>query len=106
MNIGGQDITIEHDTPNAVGIVMLFMYSVWPDNIVVWDFSQGADEVFIHQNKAAYLSWEKNGYTEDNSDQMIYLTFEPNQIHCVFKEGQSQTLKIVEGIKQRLNERI
>ncbi|HVI39654.1 MAG TPA: hypothetical protein VM577_03255 [Anaerovoracaceae bacterium] len=102
MDIGGQDITIEHSDKDALGAVSELIFKVWPNAVIELGLADD-EEIFLYENREAADSWEEFGRTEENDDQMIWIVFEPGQMHCVLKEGQSRSLKIIEKIGRAVN---
>lgn len=101
MEIGGQDITIKHKDLDPIGVIVDLVYKVWPDAVVeLWN---DRDEVFLFENREAHDSWDKDGRTDQNCDKMIWISFEPGEMHCVLEAGPSQAFEIIEKISHAVN---
>lgn len=102
--IGGHDHIVDvRDGPGPRLRVIRIVESYWPD--CVTDLDQQADrlEIFFYPNREVWESWEADGRTDNNRDQMLHVIHELTRTTIVSDERlDSQTARIAREICEAL----
>ena len=108
--IGGMDVTLAGPTsPAEMLLALKYLHGRWPkaiaedqyDHRLTWSYipplSAGL-ELFVFRDPAAAESWRESGATEENSDSLVHLIFEPDCLTLVVDSGASETRRLADEL--------
>ena len=94
--IEGNDIILKGVIPTKEAILYT-MTKIWP-NLVV---EECGDDFFIYTNQSSKDSWDSEGKTSSNDDDMIYFLFSKNELTMVTDITKDHS-HIVDKIKDQI----
>lgn len=102
--IGGYDIILQLAEPHSPlylsGAICSLVSKTWPEFMVEPDID--SEDIFLYKNMAARESWDKNGLTEENESDMLYVLYNDDRIQFTIVVGdkhKGDVAKIVDDIK-------
>jgi len=80
--IGGQDIILKTRLEPQVAreVLVRISHFIWPDQVEEPD----GDDVFVYKDQKAKDSWDKDGVTEENDEQMMQFICRHEQVTIVW----------------------
>jgi hypothetical protein len=95
--IGGHDMVLRLGLTKAAAtsVVDVLLRREWPQLVV----DTGDDgEIFVYETSAARDSWERDGKTDDNDDQLIHIVYSEDSTTFVTSLPGSNTHRIAANI--------
>jgi hypothetical protein len=119
MLIGGYDLTFPTilSAHEALEVATNTILDFWKEGVVEAEVGkeslvidpygrklpEGAEHIFVYQNRESYQAWETEGWNEAWAHGMVYLSMYEGEFNCVLENPEDSRLKpIAEAIRKSL----
>src|SRR5262245_61629811 len=117
--IGGEDIILPgKPRPDDWDSIVRYLSRAWPDAILedaagtepmpiraLWSRAPSPREFFVYRNGQSFHSWQAQGATDDNGEDMIHVVIGNHEITCVIDRRDSWSgrlvLQLMKAIEQK-----